>query len=283
MDHVRFPLVLEMFSSSPSYNTTVIALGSGKEQRVGNWDDARIVANAALGVRSLADLQILTSFFRARKGQLRGFLYRDLFEYSVTAEPIGTGDGTNHDFQLIKSYTDAGNTDVRTILKPSGNIIQLSTTAGGTPQVATTAGARTWGARTLNFTANSSVISFSPSTPVPAIGDTVTVSSTLGNFSSATTYYVVNVISGVVIQIYDNVTLKTVSTDYTVDYTTGIIHFVTAPTAGHVISWTGEFLIPCRFAEDSLPQAELFYDVVDNKASGMQDYPEVLMLEIFEV
>lgn len=41
-------------------------------------------------------------------------------------------------------------------------------------------------------------------------------------------------------------------TDYTIDYTTGIITFV-APQTVTQIKWGGEFDVPCRFEEDSLP------------------------------
>lgn len=55
------------------------------------------------------------------------------------------------------------------------------------------------------------------------------------------------------IKIYDNAVLKTVTTDYTIDATTGIVTFVSQPTVGHALTWTGEFDTPCRFGGD-VPQ-----------------------------
>lgn len=49
---------------------------------------------------------------------------------------------------------------------------------------------------------------------------------------------------------YVNGSLKTVTTDYTLDHTTGILHFITAPSNGAIIAWSGDFHFPVRFASD---------------------------------
>ena len=38
----------------------------------------------------------------------------------------------------------------------------------------------------------------------------------------------------------------------TVDYTTGLVTFGSAPTSGHALTWTGQFDTPCRFDIDDL-------------------------------
>ena len=38
----------------------------------------------------------------------------------------------------------------------------------------------------------------------------------------------------------------------TVDYTTGLVTFGSAPTSGHTLTWTGQFDTPCRFDIDDL-------------------------------
>lgn len=58
-------------------------------------------------------------------------------------------------------------------------------------------------------------------------------------------------VSGTVL-IADNGTLKTETTDYTIDYTTGLVTFGTAPTNGHTISAGYQFDVPCRFQADSI-------------------------------
>jgi uncharacterized protein (TIGR02217 family) len=45
---------------------------------------------------------------------------------------------------------------------------------------------------------------------------------------------------------------QTLTTHYTIS-ATGVVTFVTAPTTGHALTWTGEFDIPVRFDVDYLP------------------------------
>ncbi|MCW5936721.1 MAG: DUF2460 domain-containing protein [Fimbriimonadaceae bacterium] len=58
-------------------------------------------------------------------------------------------------------------------------------------------------------------------------------------------------VSGTV-RIYLNGILKAAGTDYSVDYSTGLVTFVAAPGNGVAIGWTGEFDVPARFDTDSL-------------------------------
>jgi uncharacterized protein (TIGR02217 family) len=53
---------------------------------------------------------------------------------------------------------------------------------------------------------------------------------------------------------------KIENTHFTVDYTTGIVSFITAPTAGQVLRWGGEFDLPCRFDIDELQISLDFYE-----------------------
>jgi len=60
---------------------------------------------------------------------------------------------------------------------------------------------------------------------------------------------IVKPVSGTV-SIYKNSVLQTLTTDYTIDYTTGIVTFAAAPTNGHALTWTGQFYVPVWFATD---------------------------------
>jgi uncharacterized protein (TIGR02217 family) len=51
--------------------------------------------------------------------------------------------------------------------------------------------------------------------------------------------------------IFVNGVLQTLTTHYTIG-TTGIITFVTPPTSGHALTWTGTFNYRCRFMDDSI-------------------------------
>lgn len=51
--------------------------------------------------------------------------------------------------------------------------------------------------------------------------------------------------------VWQDGTLKTLSTHYSIDYETGEAVFVTAPTSGHVVEWAGYFCVPVRFSPES--------------------------------
>lgn len=52
------------------------------------------------------------------------------------------------------------------------------------------------------------------------------------------------------IAVYNNGVLQTTPGQYSLDSTTGIVTFVSQPTVGHTLTWTGEFDVPVRFATD---------------------------------
>lgn len=78
-----------------------------------------------------------------------------------------------------------------------------------------------------------------------------------------------------------NGVLQTLTTHYTIDYTTGIITFVTAPTSGHVIKCGYEFDVPCRFENDNLD--DLSFTLMASAAGSNNDivnYPDIGLIEI---
>jgi uncharacterized protein (TIGR02217 family) len=83
---------------------------------------------------------------------------------------------------------------------------------------------------------------------------------------------IVKPVSGSV-SIYKNDVLQTLTTHYTIDYATGIVTFVSAPTNGHTLKWTGRFDVPVRFATD-------FFDVSMNDAASAISYSNLPLLEI---
>lgn len=201
-DNLVYPLATQKLTSSIEFSTTIIVMDSGAEQRNANWLDSRLKFDAATGVQTSSQLAQLIAFFRARKGAARGFLLKDWTDYQATNEACsGTADGTNRVFQLQKTYSDAGNADIRVITKPKSG--------------------------------------------------TVTI--------------------------YDNAVAKVETTDYTIDYTTGVVTFVSGhqPAAGHTVTWSGEFYVPVRFAGDELPVGLLFYKIT----SGGGEVASVQMIE----
>jgi uncharacterized protein (TIGR02217 family) len=116
---VAFPSDIAYGSSGgPEYSTDIVITNGGYEQRNINWAQARAKYNVAHGVKTTAQLDALIAFFRARKGRAEGFRFKDWSDYKVSAQLIGTGNGSNKIFQLVKTYNSGGITETRTITKP---------------------------------------------------------------------------------------------------------------------------------------------------------------------
>lgn len=172
---VQFPTDIAYGSvGGPEFSTDVVVTHGGHEQRNSNWSQARIRYNVAYGVKNASQLAALIAFFRARKGQAEGFRFKDWTDYQAVAQPLGTGDGSETEFQLIKQYSSGAVTRTRTLTKPV----------------------------------------------------TATVS------------------------VYLDAVLQ--ESGYTLDSTTGIITFDSAPGGGVAVSADFEFDVPVRFATDRL-------------------------------
>lgn len=132
---VRFPIDISKGSSGgPQRVTDVVTLRSGFEQRNTIWSDSRRSYDAGLGLRTLRDLYETIEFFEGRRGRLHGFRWRDWADYrsgNPLDDPteidivIGTGDGSQTQFQLTKTYDATGPSPyTRDITKPvSGTVV----------------------------------------------------------------------------------------------------------------------------------------------------------------
>lgn len=89
------------------------------------------------------------------------------------------------------------------------------------------------------------------------------------------------------VNVYDNASLKTHSVgyhtvggfDYTLDETTGVITFATAPAAGHIITADGQFHFPCRFDIDDMTNAEIIESDVYG-GNALVTWSQVNLIEI---
>lgn len=123
---VRFPTDISFGSTGgPGFSTDIVALQSGHEQRQINWSAARSVYNVAQGVRSQSQLDQLIAFFRTRQGRAHAFRFKDWLDYSATSQVIGTGDGSETDFQLTKTYTSGAETASRSVTKPVDSSVDI--------------------------------------------------------------------------------------------------------------------------------------------------------------
>lgn len=123
---VRFPDDIAYGSGGgPEYATDIVVTESGYEKRNSNWLNARARYNVAHGVKTKAQLDELIAFFRARKGRAHSFRFKDWADYTAVGQQIGTGDGSQTTFLLVKSYTSGGITEPRMITKPVSGTIKI--------------------------------------------------------------------------------------------------------------------------------------------------------------
>lgn len=123
---VQFPPDISYGSSGgPEYTTDIVISTSGHEQRNVNWSQARLRYNVAKGVKTKDQLSALIAFFRARKGRAFGFRFKDWSDYAASNEVIGTGNGTQTQFQLVKRYISGGVQETRLISKPVAGTVNV--------------------------------------------------------------------------------------------------------------------------------------------------------------
>jgi uncharacterized protein (TIGR02217 family) len=133
-DDVSFPIEIGREAEvTAEFSTNVVTMLSGHERRNTEWADARMAYDVAPGVRSEAELASLITFFRARRGAAIGFRFGDPFDDSsngTTGEPtatdqrLGTGNGVQTEFALVKSYGSGGSAQVRHITRPrAGSVV----------------------------------------------------------------------------------------------------------------------------------------------------------------
>lgn len=125
----RFPDAVAFWAvGGAGYNTTVIVVNSGYEQRNINWSQARAKYDISEGMRTLMDVAATISFFRAVKGKAHGFRFKDFQDYQVTtANGIlgdGVGDGTD-EYQMKKVYTAGALGEERIISKPVASTVNV--------------------------------------------------------------------------------------------------------------------------------------------------------------
>ena len=148
----RFNTVIlpDVFPFDISYNsvgstrfaTDVIVVDSGDDQRVGRWDQPLMEYDVAYGVRTMEQLYALVAFFRAMRGRLYAFNYRDNMDFTSSvptkvearaAPPIlptdqvqFTGDNAKYVFQLIKTYSTTTQSQVRPITRPEPGTVSVA-------------------------------------------------------------------------------------------------------------------------------------------------------------
>lgn len=89
---------------TPRFKTQVQASDSMRTWRVGRALYPQYAIKISYSYLSQTDLTNMMGFFKARRGRLDSFLFDDRDDRQVsTAQAIGTGNGVNRSFQLVRS------------------------------------------------------------------------------------------------------------------------------------------------------------------------------------
>ena len=93
---------------TPTWKTRIQQSVSGRETRQSDWSYPRygyeINYDFLRSAPAFGELQTLIGFLNQMQGQTNSFLYQDDDDNSVTAQQIGTGDGTTVTFPLIREF-----------------------------------------------------------------------------------------------------------------------------------------------------------------------------------
>lgn len=165
---IRFPTEISFRSSGgPGYSTGILEVGSGAEERVARWSSARRTFNVAYNLKSIDELAEVMEFYLGRLGPANGFRYKDWMDFTSASDHrsahddedqvLGTGDGTETQFQLKKIYTSGGQNRTRNITKPVSSTVLVAVdgaaqTEGADFTVDTTTGIVTFDSAPANAT-----------------------------------------------------------------------------------------------------------------------------------
>jgi len=135
-------VLADVFPNDISYNsvgstrfaTDVIVVDSGDDQRVQRWAQPLMEYDVAYGIRTMEQLLMLISFFRAMRGRFYSFCYQDNVDFTsslpvkfearsappiqCTDQVLGVGDGLTYVWQLVKNYNSSTQSQQRTISRP---------------------------------------------------------------------------------------------------------------------------------------------------------------------
>jgi len=133
---VQFPARLAFGASGgPQRRTDILQLANGREVRNTTQYHSRRQYNASTSIKTREDAVEINAFFELRRGQLYGFRFRDLLEYSsangdetiqATDQNLGNGDGQRRRFQLMKTYSDDVQHYQRIITKPIAETVIIA-------------------------------------------------------------------------------------------------------------------------------------------------------------
>jgi uncharacterized protein (TIGR02217 family) len=119
-DNIRLPEQIEKGAhGGPQFQTSLITMTGGAEQRNVDWVLSRGTWNIGYGIQAAPDFQLVQSFFYARRAKGHGWRFKDWSDYQLVNEIIAVADGVTSTFQIVKTYEALGPAPyVRKITRP---------------------------------------------------------------------------------------------------------------------------------------------------------------------
>lgn len=244
---IRYGLV-----GGPEFNTDVITVDSGHEQRNSNWLDARSKWSMGDDLYTRAQIDELIAFFRARKGKAEGFRFKDWSDFQVTVANGILGASTGMpSTTLIKRYSSGGVNYDRPITKPvSGAKVYVNAVHDPAISINTTNGVVTFPELgTATIAGSNGITKANPgvvTTTAPhgfTNGTTVYISGVAGMPEVNGRLFVVAGAASTTFQLSGENTSA-----YAAIGTGGTVKKYLQPGAS--LTWSGEFDVPARFDTD---------------------------------
>lgn len=118
--------------SSPRMSTQITRVSSGSEQALQKWQNPLWQFTLPQGVRDQETFESVKDHWLTMRGTFHTWPFRDPLDFASVAlarpntipnvtmmdQTIGTGDGVNRFFQIVKTYTRGSQTYTRKIYKP---------------------------------------------------------------------------------------------------------------------------------------------------------------------
>jgi uncharacterized protein (TIGR02217 family) len=274
----RFPENVSFgFSGGPGYLTEVIEVNSGDESRNQVWSQSRHTYEAAHAAREPAQWQPLKAFFHIAKGRANGFRLKDWTDFEcpdaagtgVMGQGVGTGTAL---YQLGKKYTAGTSNTIRNIVKPrqasssyagvnlyrNGILLSYGIAPG---QVA--------------FDESTGLVTFVADSTKNITGITkanpAVVTAAAHGFTNGKVIYITGVsgmtqvnnlaftVAGATTNTFELSGIDSTNYGTYVNLGTASLY----PQPADLLTWTGEFDVPCRFDTDQMKG-----DVIDKHPNG---------------
>ncbi len=137
LDALIFPTTIAFGATGgPRFAVTVADSPSGAEAAMSHWPVELGAWELAQVNRSAEETILLITCFEVACGRAHSFRFFDHDDHVATEELLGTGDGTETVFQLLKTYPEDVLTYTRTLTKPIAGTVTCA--LNGTPTTAFT-------------------------------------------------------------------------------------------------------------------------------------------------